>query len=92
MEINVISKDDNNFKLQITNLDLPLDTIMNYINRSKALMDNEYGKYSIIFKFEIASNQEDVTVLIPNGYYDRLGQIKSLLTKAFISLENPYET
>lgn len=44
MRINVINKDANNFKLQITDLDLPNKIMVNYINRSKALLDNNYGK------------------------------------------------
>ena len=91
MRINVINKDANNFKLQITDLDLPNKIMVNYINRSKALLDNNYGKGSILFKFEIAPNQKDITVMIPYGYYNSLKQINNLLTAAYDSLENNSE-
>ena len=81
-----VSKDDNNFIIKVTEVNLNEMQYLNYKACIKKDLSKKYGKASMMFVFDEKLTHSSFNVTIPNGYYDDLEQIEFILNSAYSSM------
>ncbi len=87
MNIEIINKDENNFVIKATNVNLDSTQYQNFISRIKGALSKKY-KYCQIFIFDDILINGTFKVKIPNGYYDDHGIIESVIREIYYLMRN----
>ncbi len=86
MKIEVINKDDNNFVVAATNVNLSNKQYMNFCSRLKGALSEKYGRGTMLFIIDNNLNNSSFNITIPNGYYQFLGEIEKIVSDIYSSM------
>lgn len=86
MKIEVINKDDNNFVVAATNVNLSNIQYMNFCSRLKGALSEKYGRGTMLFIIDNNLNNSSFNITIPNGYYQFLGEIEKIVSDIYSSM------